>query len=381
MQASTATRSRREKVRLLSDCLRRMNPDERHTGVSYLTGTLPQGRIGLGYAALAITDECSLAGVVKAHVAAKETGLQLIVGSEFNLVEGIRLVALAPCRTAYAELSGLISMARRRSPKGEYRAALRDVIFHLKRCLLIWLPDDDNGDSDATRAYGLQLSRLCRGRLWLGVSHLLGNDETRRHLARTQLADDLGITLSVHAPYYINLASYETEKIDASRKRILDSCQRAHLMGARKVVFHAGFYQKRSARETYRLIRKEILDLQQHIRKSGWQVALCPEITGKPSQFGSTEELLELMQDTGCGITVDVANYRRRRDLYPDWRHLPDHRPLHIGRGWRCGRQRWFLHVDLYLYTDSDWGCQPGHRGRFRQGRLLPGGVLRAEPR
>jgi hypothetical protein len=50
----------------------------------------------LGYAGLAITDECSLAGVVKAHVAAKEHNLTLIIGSEFNLVEGIRLVALAP---------------------------------------------------------------------------------------------------------------------------------------------------------------------------------------------------------------------------------------------------------------------------------------------
>jgi len=141
------------------------------------------------------------------------------------------------------------------------------------------------------------------------------------------LADDLGITLSVHAPYYINLASYETDKIDASRKRILDSCQRAHLMGARKVVFHAGFYQKRTARETYRLIRKEILDLQQHIRKSGWQVALCPEITGKPSQFGSTEELLELMQDTGCGITVDFAHLYARNQGVIDYGRVLDQLP------------------------------------------------------
>ena len=88
----------------------------------------------LGYSALAITDECSLAGVVKAHVAAKEVGLQLIIGSEFTLEEGIKLVALVPSRAAYSELSGLISMARRRSPKGEYRVSLRDVIFHLKRC-------------------------------------------------------------------------------------------------------------------------------------------------------------------------------------------------------------------------------------------------------
>jgi deoxyribonuclease IV len=82
------------------------------------------------------------------------------------------------------------------------------------------------------------------------------------------------------------------------------------------VVFHAGFYQKRSARETYRLIRREIIDLQKEIRNAGWQVALCPEITGKPSQFGSTEELLELMRDTGCGITVDFAHlYARNQGI------------------------------------------------------------------
>jgi len=144
----------------------------------------------LGYAALALTDECSLAGVVKAHVAAKELGQKLIVGSEFNLEEGIRLVALAPDRAAYSELSGLISMARRRSPKGEYRAALRDVIFHLKRCLLLWLPQRDD---EQTRGWGRQLARLCRGRVWLGVTHLLGNDEAARGAALCRLAAELGL--------------------------------------------------------------------------------------------------------------------------------------------------------------------------------------------
>lgn len=133
------------------------------------------------------------------------------------------------------------------------------------------------------------------------------------------LAEELGVTLSVHAPYYINLASYEDDKVEASRQRILDSCHRAHLMSARKVVFHAGFYQKRSPRETYRLIRRQVIDLQQHIRKAAWQVTLCPEITGKPSQFGSTEELLELMQDTDCGITVDFAHLYARNQGVIDY--------------------------------------------------------------
>ena len=145
-----------------------------------------------GYAGIAITDECSLSGVVKAHVEAKEHGLHLIIGSEFQLTEGIRIVALAPSRAAYAELSGLISMGRRRSPKGEYQLALRDVIFHLKRCLLIWLPRDD---SETTRGYGKQLARLCKERVWIGVHYLLGNDELRRYRQLQTLGDDLGLPL------------------------------------------------------------------------------------------------------------------------------------------------------------------------------------------
>ena len=84
------------------------------THYSFLRGaSAPEELVGRaansGYHALAITDECSLAGVVKAHVAAKERGLKLIMGREFTLTEGIRLVALVPSREAYGELSGLIS--------------------------------------------------------------------------------------------------------------------------------------------------------------------------------------------------------------------------------------------------------------------------------
>ncbi|MEH6591400.1 MAG: error-prone DNA polymerase, partial [Halioglobus sp.] len=146
----------------------------------------------LGYNALAITDECSLAGVVKAHVAAKAAGIKLIVGSEFSLEERVKLVALAPSRAAYSELSGLISMARRRSPKGEYRVALRDVVFHLKRCLLIWLPAEA---SDADYAYGQQLQRLCKARVWLGVSHVLGNNEGARYQALYAMAVQLDLPM------------------------------------------------------------------------------------------------------------------------------------------------------------------------------------------
>jgi len=196
----------------------------------------------LGYSALAITDECSLAGVVKAHVAVKEAvkelapeaGLRLVIGSELVLEEGVRLVALVPNRAAYSELSGLISMARRRSAKGEYRVTLRDVVFHLKRCLLIWLPECDD---DATRAWGRQLKRLCRDRVWLGVSHLLGNDEVRRYLALQRMGQDLAIPLVACGDVRMHTAGrkplhdvftalYHNTSIDRLGRRRLGNSQR-----------------------------------------------------------------------------------------------------------------------------------------------------------
>ncbi|TGD70897.1 DNA polymerase III subunit alpha [Mangrovimicrobium sediminis] len=191
----------------------------------------------LGYAALAVTDECSLAGVVKAHVAAKEAGFHLIIGSEFVLEEGLRLVALVPSRAAYSELSGLISLARRRSPKGEYRVALRDIIFHLKRCLLLWLPDCSGERSEQDLPYGRQLARLCRGRFWLGFTQLLGNDEARRLQHVQALGDELGVPVAacgdvrMHLPtrkplHDVFTALYHNTSIGELGRRRLGNSQR-----------------------------------------------------------------------------------------------------------------------------------------------------------
>src|SRR5512134_702697 len=77
--------------------------------------------VELGYTALALTDECSLAGVVRAHIAARDAGLKLIIGSEFTLADGMRLVLLAPDRAAYGDLCELITCGRRGATKGSYR--------------------------------------------------------------------------------------------------------------------------------------------------------------------------------------------------------------------------------------------------------------------
>ena len=104
----------------------------------------------LGYAAIAITDECSVAGVVRAHVAAKScnvrserlgrAGIQLILGAEFHLAEGIHVVLLAPDRHAYGQLCELITLGRRRSPKGAYSLRTDDLQGAVDACLALWIP-------------------------------------------------------------------------------------------------------------------------------------------------------------------------------------------------------------------------------------------------
>ncbi len=96
----------------------------------------------LGYEAIAITDECSFSGVVKAHMAAKEHGIKLIVGAEFRIddTDNARLVLLAPTRSAYGQLAALITKLRRRSPKGEYLAKLDDFRWAIDECLVLWIP-------------------------------------------------------------------------------------------------------------------------------------------------------------------------------------------------------------------------------------------------
>lgn len=130
------------------------------------------------------------------------------------------------------------------------------------------------------------------------------------------------VDLSVHAPYYINLASEEKAKIAASKKRILDSCEKANYLGAKYVVFHAAFYGKRSHEEVYEMVKNAVVEMQDEIGKNSWKVKLAPETTGKKSQFGSLDELLKLKKETGCHLTVDFAHLKARNNGKIDYREV-----------------------------------------------------------
>jgi len=135
----------------------------------------------LGYQALAVTDECSLAGIVRAHVAAREHGLKLLTGSEFRLQDGLRLVLLATSLAGYRQLCALITRARRAAPKGAYRLTRADLASPLDGCLALWLPG-----APADPLELAFLGEVFSGRLWIAVElHAQGDDRGRlRELAR-----------------------------------------------------------------------------------------------------------------------------------------------------------------------------------------------------
>ncbi len=133
----------------------------------------------LGYAALALTDECSLAGVVRAHEAARDLGFKLIVGAQFQLMEGTRLVLLAPDREAYGDLCELISEGRRGAPKGQYRLTRAAVGRRARTCLALWLPGEPFAAEVALEELAW-LRETFAGRAWIAVELLRdGHDEAR----------------------------------------------------------------------------------------------------------------------------------------------------------------------------------------------------------
>ena len=210
----------------------------------------------LGYAALAVTDECSLAGIVRAHLAAREAGLPLIVGSEFSLhevfpstgpvatsdgtdpgkrvvparaaspvdaapVSPARLVLLARNRNGYGNLSELITTARMRADKGSYRLLREDLEPGIDDCLALLVPSPAVANSHggvAARAALLAQARFLRerfeGRCWIAVELLArGHDmPLLEHLREVSRATGLPLVAAGDVHFHVR-----------SRKRLQDT--------------------------------------------------------------------------------------------------------------------------------------------------------------
>lgn len=129
-------------------------------------------------------------------------------------------------------------------------------------------------------------------------------------------AKELGIVLSIHAPYFVNLNSKEEEKIEASKKRILKCCEVGSWLGARRIIFHPGFYSGMESVEASVRIKEGVLEIMAEAKKNGWDVEICPEVMGKVNVFGSLDEVSDLVRETGCSVCIDVAHVLARYGKY-----------------------------------------------------------------
>lgn len=143
-----------------------------------------------GYSALAITDECTLAGIVRAWQAAKAVGLPLVIGSELRIEGGPTLVLLVENLTGYQALCRLITAARRRAPKGDYRLLREDFSDPLDGLFALWIPEDP---TDAREGHWLQ-ARF-PGRLWVAVELHRGQRDAEKLAALQALGRTLGLPL------------------------------------------------------------------------------------------------------------------------------------------------------------------------------------------
>lgn len=298
-----------------------------------------------GYTALAITDECSLAGTVRAHQAARESGVQLIIGSEIRLADGPALVLLATNPTGYTQLCRLITQGRRNATKGAYHLTRADLAGGLPGTLALWLPGD-TPDAEA----GRWLRSLFGARLWLAVELVRAGDDAARLRQLRQLA----ATLAIPA-----VAAGDVHMHRRSRRALQDTLTAIRhgrtLTGARGLLFGNG---------------------ERHLRWRRALAAIYPE---------------DLLAETGriaaqCTFTLDQLTWHYPAELVPaghtpaSWlrRRTEDG----IGRRWPQGEpasvRRQIEHeltligelgYEPYFLTVDDIVCFARSRGILCQGR------------
>ena len=128
-----------------------------------------------------------------------------------------------------------------------------------------------------------------------------------------KIAEENNVVLTCHAPYFINLNSLEKAKIKASIDRILNSARILRLCGGWSVCFHSGFYMGQDPKKVYEVIKQNLKEIVSTLKKENNNVWVRPETTGKETQFGNVDEILQLSQELDNVMPcVDFAHFHAR---------------------------------------------------------------------
>src|SRR6476659_7365470 len=160
-----------------------------------------------GYAALAITDECSVAGAVRAHLAAKEAQLPLVIGSEFTLADGLKLVLYATDRDTYGDLTQLITRGRRHAAKGAYALTRGDVAELAPRCPALWIPPSSRTHGDRWDEGARWIADVFPGRAWIAAGLFARSGDRARLEALRGLSQRCGLPLAAAGDVHMHVRS------------------------------------------------------------------------------------------------------------------------------------------------------------------------------
>lgn len=135
--------------------------------------------------------------------------------------------------------------------------------------------------------------------------------------ALRKVSYELGVPLTSHGPYYINLNAREQDKIDSSVERIIQTAKISDLCGAESMTFHAAFYMKDSPFDVFDLVEKSMNVIEERLSRLDIEIELRPELTGKTSQFGSLDELITLTKNVNsCAPCMDFSHLYARTGKY-----------------------------------------------------------------
>lgn len=129
-----------------------------------------------------------------------------------------------------------------------------------------------------------------------------------------ELSTKYNFSISVHAPYYINLASDDKTKLKNSINFIIQSCKIGYLANAKNVVFHPGYYQNENPINVHKKIKLRIKEIVKILKDQGIEITLRPETMGKPSQYGNIDEVLDLMEIENVKPCIDLAHLHAREN-------------------------------------------------------------------
>jgi len=186
-----------------------------------------------------------------------------------------------------------------------------------------------------------------------------------------EAASKEGVKLSAHAPYFINFNSHEIEKIRASQSRLLQTARIGSICGADSITFHTAFYLGDPPEKAYDTVRKYLAEVTAQLKRENNRVWIRPEIMGKPSQFGTIEEILNLSTELErVAPCIDFSHWHARTGgfaSYPELASILEQVKERLGRaaldnvhihvsGIAYGKKGELKHLNLqesdFQYTD-----------------------------